>query len=264
MAEPPQEVTERKWLKLIHEFENLHATEGASIYRELTRLRTAIFIYKENYRTLKKALRKYHSDQHNIAENTIKRWRPQRILVKDFHNVIMSARTYVEQNNKNHLNDPFHCFMKELRNFIVHREGLRLISRAITEEGKMIRYETIDWKTFKVYLDERIHEFRKKQKIEAPKHAKDFLSKLPDKISFNKLLEEYDRIITAFHTDYFLDKVAANRTSLRKFVKEVAIIHQKAKELKMPPDHPITEAQLRHLRFVIRKNDKSGTEPTQK
>ena len=248
MKEPSEEIFNKERVRLINELDNLKATEGALIYRELTRLRTAIFIYKENYRILKKSLQKYHSDPQNIGINSVKRWRLQRILVKDFHNVIMSARAYVEQNNKNYLSDPFHCFMKELRNFIVHKEGLRLISKATTEEGNRIRYESVDLKNFAVYLDEQI---QKHKDWNGLKYAKEYFSKLPNKVSFNKLLEEYDIKITSYHVDFFLSKVKANSTPLEELVKKVTALHQRAKELDMTTDYPITEAQLRHLRYLI-------------
>lgn len=244
---------DEEFLRLFRIVDKLMITEGAVIYKDLMHLRTAIFIYKENYRILKKTLKSYHSDIRNLNSNSVKRWRQQRVLIKDFHNVLTSVRTYIEQHDyqESYLKDPFHCFMKELRNFIIHKQTLRLVSKATAEKRKFIRYESMDWKAFENYLDEQINEHKKRNGL---KYAKDYLLSLSGKVSLDKVLEDYDRKVSLFHKGFLLDKVRANSGQLEEFAKEVTNIHQKEREIGMTTDYPITKPQLRHLLFLIIKS----------
>jgi len=238
-------------IKLFEAISSSADSEGAAQYRELLNLRVAFFVFKDNGRSLNKTLIKYYSDTRNQRVNSVRRWRHQRILVKDFYNVLLSARTYVEQNDQNHLNDPFHCFMKELRNFIVHRQVLPLVSKAKAENGQWNLYESIKEQVFQEYLSKQIQKDPNRKGIQ---NAQKFLQKLEGNIRLKELFVEYNKKITSLHARCIFDKVKVNMKLLKNFAEEVTVVHNRARELGMTTDHPITESQLRHLNYLMCKS----------
>ncbi|MBL4755928.1 MAG: hypothetical protein JKY52_20340 [Flavobacteriales bacterium] len=141
--------------------------------------------------------------------------------------------------------------MKELRNFIVHRQVLPLVSKAKAENGQWNLYESIKEQVFQEYLSKQIQKDPNRKGIQ---NAQKFLQKLEGNIRLKELFVEYNKKITSLHARCIFDKVKVNMKLLKNFAEEVTVVHNRARELGMTTDHPITESQLRHLNYLMCKS----------
>jgi len=91
-------------MEFIRLYEKSTACAGFAVFKNISALRISYSIYYENYRTIKRSFKTYYSDENLINQNSVKRWRKQRIIIKDFHNLVTSAQSYVEyiKTGKNH------------------------------------------------------------------------------------------------------------------------------------------------------------------
>jgi len=245
-------------------------SSGFDALREIRTFRTSFSIYSGNYRVLAKTLKRYYANTKIHSENSVKRWRKQRIVVKDIHNLISSAHSYVEhisekkssKSSKNKIpaefeNHPLYHFIRALRNFLIHNEALQLISRkeySHTENGEVsiLQYESMNKESFKSYLETST----KNSHNTYDKLAIQYLQQLPDKINLNTIMEEFHDLICSFHKGFILTYVSENKDDLHNLYSEIMELHKDAESNGLTQGHPITKAQLRHLHLLLKKSDK--------
>jgi len=247
-------ISSEQYKRIIYWFNKgneLSISEGAKSYNDLSALRTAFFIYKENYRVLRKAIQNYYKQPEILKEDSVRRWRRQRILIKDFQNSLTSAWSFVERykNPKYYLKDTFHCFFKELRNFTVHKQILPLLSVSLHKEDfTEIRYETFKRENFQKYLENSLKEHPNRIGYEK---ALSYLLSLQKDKSLNEILADYDSKISKYYIDEVRNIVNTNYENLMKFSTETGEVH------KHFPNHPITASKLRHLNYLLLKASKN-------
>src|SRR5690606_6725292 len=120
----------------------------------LLELRGSRLILVVNYYEWKKACKSYHDADRETRFDDTWRWRRQRAIIRAFHNLIVSFRSYVEhikelvereninQASKEYLQNELSlfekshitCFVVLLRNMMVHRQVYPLISKSIGRE----------------------------------------------------------------------------------------------------------------------------------
>lgn len=244
---------------------------GFSVFKNISSIRISFSIYYENYRTLKKSFETYYSDENLITQNSVKRWRKQRIIIKDFHNLVASAQSYVDyiktsknqvllseiiqhQLDKQIFKSPQYQFIRALRNFLIHHQILPLISikslmRGENGVNKSLRFESIDRQIFEDYLNERIKDPKKTQ----DRAAKAFLDSKIDKVNLNEIVEESMNLFRSFHHWLVIQIVNENYNSLHDFSKNVSENHKFALKFKLNKSIPITFSQEKYLNYLLRK-----------
>lgn len=258
--------------KLVIEFltkiKNIRASAGFTIIRKIWTFRTSFSIYAENYRVLTKTLNKYYENTNIHRENSVNRWRIQRTIIKDIHNLISSAKSYIEHISKMNSSqsfqqkiskefekNPLYHFIRSLRNFLMHEEPLPLISeiefsRLETGQVETSQFESMDKKSFKNFLKRRTNNGQNSQDA----MAMNYLEHLPDKFNLNTILQEHNKLLCSFHEWSILTYVKENNTILNSLSTEIEKIHQDAFKNNLTQDHPMTKGQLRHLNFLLFKS----------
>ena len=115
--------------KIYYDLQDYRNSESFQIFRGLARPRIIFNIYLGNYLDLKKELERYYSHENSIFDKTVKSRFGIKKLIRYYQNVLTSARIYVDTYVEDDLSDSFHCFMKELRNYSIHKEVFPLSLR---------------------------------------------------------------------------------------------------------------------------------------
>jgi hypothetical protein len=264
-------------LRIKEEFINLFKQakdcKGFNVYKYLSIIRIAVSVYYENYQSFKKSTQEFYFHENLINENSIKRWRRQKLIIKDVHNLISSAQSYfdylngiesqsfipelkIRQINEELNTKPICQFVRSLRNFIIHNQILPLISvkaypNKLDVNNDFVRYESIDKRLFDNYLSDRILNPKNiKDKI-----AKDYLDNMPPKINLNIILEEFTTYIKGFHQSIVIQIVTGNKDSLVDFLNKVHETHRHAEKYNLNKSIPVTQSQERHLKYLIYKTE---------
>jgi hypothetical protein len=262
-------------LNFLKRIENCRNSRGFYHLIEIRKIRTSFFIYSENHLDLKRTLKQYYSNPNILTENSIIRWRAQRVIIKDVHNVISSSISFIDRIYKNKKDfpktvenelilkikqEPLYNLIRALRNYLIHIEPISLVSKkhhTIHTSGniEIFQYESMNKDSFINYLKDRA----KNDKNEWDKKALEYLKNLPDKINLNKLIQDFDILISSFHKWLIMIYTNENRAYLQDLKKEVTAIHYEASSKGFNKDLPITKAQLRHLNLLLTKSAKFYT-----
>lgn len=250
--------------------EEIRKSSGFDILQKIRIFRTSFSVYSENYRVLTKTLKQYYSNERILLENSVTRWRKQRIVVKDIHNVISSAKSYVDHISKMDSSEtvrqkikaefernPLYHFIRALRNFLLHKEPLSLVSRIEhsrlkTGQIKSLQYESMNKASFTNYLTQRTSNGQNTHDTMAIQ----YLQQLPDKINLNTVMREFNDLLCSFHNWFILIYVTENNADLQNLCSEIKELHQDAATNGLTQDYPITKGQLRHLNILLKKSDK--------
>jgi hypothetical protein len=251
------------------EAQRIRESSGFKTLRILNSIRTSFTIYSENYRTLSKTLNDFYSSSNIISDNSVKRWRRQRIIVKDIHNLVSAAFSYVDHTKKKdcfkivktRIDEDFeqnqlYNFIRALRNFLIHQEPLYLISRQENyriETGDILskQYESMKNDSFEGYLSNSF--INSKGKNTKDKMALDYLRSLPGYINLNTIFADYNSHITTFHHWFLLSLVYEQKDELITFLNNIDGLHKYALDSKLNPEYPITKEQVRHLKLLLSK-----------
>lgn len=238
-------------VELYREFDNLiRGTEGYKKFRELLEFRTSFFVYRRNYIDFNNSIKEYYSTLDTLHNNSIKRWYRQRNIIKHIHNVLYSARTLVEKYWKGEvLDDSFHCFMKELRNYITHKNSFPLTSKRILSNGEIRRFETIRLDGFKEYLEYEICEHPKWNGLRL---AEAFLIKVESDINLNELLFKYNDKLNEMHKKHVSHHFFINKQVYLILVKQLEDYICSLGENGYTPGLPLTKAQIRYLKMNLK------------
>lgn len=236
----------------------------------LLELRGSRLILIVNYYEWKKACKSYHDADRETRFDDAWRWRRQRAIIRKFHNLIVSFRSYFEhikelvereninEESKGYLRNELSlfekshitCFVVLLRNMMVHRQVYPLISKGIGREdpksGERYFHE------FQSINSEEIEEY-----INSPGHrpskerAKPFLKQQPKDLDIESILYQYFLSVNELHQKVMYACISALKNELFAFYVDVA---DHLKDFK--GNIPINRLQLRYLHFLLRSQER--------
>ncbi|WP_157483757.1 hypothetical protein [Maribacter hydrothermalis] len=231
-----------------HKSEELKKTNGYECFKSIQVFRNSFFIYKHNYICWKKSLKNYYLDENNAITNSMKRHFRQRVLISKLHNVLSSSTTFNEMYNEKQLENSFHCFIKELRNFTIHNSYFPLSSHLVMTHCEDKKFESFSTGGFKVYLQKRIKEH---PKWEGLKKAMEYLMSILDSINLYELLEKYDKEMNSFYNSYIINYLTQNKNGLLELIKETEDVHYSLLKIKKLPNYPLSSPELRYLKLIV-------------
>ncbi|GAA4289507.1 hypothetical protein [Aestuariibaculum suncheonense] len=247
----------KKISKVLSETQHFRKSSiGLKALKEIFKRQTSFFIYRENYRLLKKTLKINYKDLETITSNNQKRVHFQKKIIKDIYNTITSARSFIEyfDEDKSFLENDFDCFMKELRNFIVHQNYIPLISKLKHTQSEQNRFESFNTIPFNDYLDNQINKFPKRHGL---KKAKLFIKEIGNEPSLNNILRSYNQKLHIYYKKIVMEIVLDNYDILKSLIQEVEVLNIRLKDCNLNVDthSPITEAHLRYLKLLIQNKE---------
>lgn len=228
--------------------EEIKKSNGYLCFKTIQTFRNSFFIYKHNYISWKKALIEYYSDEHNSTSNSVKRYFRQRVLITKIHNVLSSSTTFNEIYNKGQLEDSFHCFIKELRNFTMHKQYFPLRSHMEYTVYEDRKFESFQTDKFQTYLQNQIIEH---PKWEGLKRALEFLINVLGSIDLEDLLKKYDKKMDDFYNNFIKDYIGQNMNLFLELIKETEEVHFNLLKINKLPKYPLSSAELRYLKLII-------------
>ncbi|MCR8667402.1 hypothetical protein NO995_06905 [Aestuariibaculum sp. M13] len=247
----------RQILTILRETEDFRESSNElKIVQGIFNIQISFFIYRENYRLLKRNLKSNYNDIETITSNNQKRAHFQKKIIKDLHNTITSARSFLEyfDKEKSFLENDFHCFMKELRNYLVHQDHIPLISKLKYNQLEQKRFESFNTFFFNEYLDKQIEEYPKRNGL---KKAKLFIHKIGNEPSLNEILTSYDEKLNEFYKKLIMNIISAYYTALKNLVQEINSLNIKLKNCNLNIDthSPLTEAKLKYLKLLLKNKE---------
>lgn len=234
---------------LAHRFNiETRETDGFLKFKELKEFKISFFLYRKNYIELNKCIREYYSSPDNLHTNSMKRWYRQQNLIRNFHNVLFSARVLVEKHWMDDvLKDSFHCFMKELRNFITHQNYLPLTSRIKLNTEIELQFETIQIAEFNDYLKTQIAKYPKRCGL---KLAQEYLKNIEGELNLNELLADYNQKLNRRYRAHIKNHLLQNSESFNNLITR---FDEFTLDNSFTPTAPLTKPQIRYLRWNLRK-----------
>lgn len=231
---------------LMHEIQDARQLECFKQFKKLNSPRIIFSIYQINHIDLKKELNRYY----NIAlDDTIIRRTGQRRLVKSFHNVLASLRVYTDKYVDDYLEDDFHCFMKELRNYSIHHDFFPLSSRLKFDRHEDVRYESIQIPKIEKYLVESIE--LSKNKKQGLKRALAFLYSQKSEIILNELFEEYFIKLKKHYKQYISHQVCSNSHYFKDLQKLNNSLIIKSNNTGVRSPNLLSSVESRYLSYLI-------------
>lgn len=257
----------------MHEYDRLKMTSGYIQYKALRTFSSSFQIYIQNRVSYKRSIDKYYSRKLLSKRNASKRWRVQREIIRNIHNLIFSIIAYKEYVYKNIQetddkskidkcfvdNDQFHV-IRVLRNHIAHSEVLPLISRMKFNKDRFGQLETFQYESmFKRNLIDYLEEIvNKNPKREYDKRALNWLKNEAENINLSYIFDSFHSTVASFHAEFILGFTKANLTILDTLSKEVQLLHTMASELNIDQSMLLSHTQLRHLNLLLYKAKKTN------
>lgn len=250
---------EKEFLKLLA----LRKSNNFNTIEVIRNIRAAYSIFYINYLAYSKVCNLFYKMEiSNMISNDCARWRKQRLIVCNVHNLLASGISFIDcvekfwisdilKNKKQRLfynDDGFYHFIREFRNFLIHRQPLPLISKyKCIENGKKVnkKYQAINIKEIHCYLNT-------KRDSEYLNFAKYYLSQQGKEINLDKILEKFYNLTKEFYNWLLLRYIYDNRKSLRELISQIEnITGNNNQDISLP----IPESQKRHLKWLLKKAD---------
>lgn len=229
--------------------EDIRSSKGYQNFRELLEFRISFFVYRKNYIDFKTSIKEYYSTLDNVHNNTIKRGFRQRNLIRHIHNVLFSSRSLVNNYWKSEvLDDTFHCFMKELRNYITHRNSFPLTSRLRLTHKESHRFESMKIDGFVEYLK---NEIREHPKWKGASLAEAFIKNEGYDLNLNDLLISYNDKLHERFKQHVRHHFSINEQSYKSVLKEVEEYNRGVDESGRYLRGPFTRAQIRYIKLNL-------------
>ncbi len=224
-------------------------------------------IFLENNRSVKLNFKKLNSVNLFIIKNT-DRWRKQKKLVKDIHNVISSGFSYQDHliarkyNDKSHDQDPY-AFFRYLRNFIIHENAFSLVTKL---ENRSI-FQAMNKGPFIAYLQSKLNtnienntkrDQKERKKLEG---VLKYTINLPEVFNFEEIYNSYQENIIGLHYRYIKKVVKANLSSLKNLHLRAEAHEMRCSNYHQNSNISISDIssllnsyQIRYLRILIKKS----------
>lgn len=239
-----------KFLSAKAQSDKIRESKGYICFKSILSFKVPYFVYRRNYISWRKVLVEYYSDDSNSTSNSIKRYYRQKRIITAIHNFLASATFFIKKYDSNQLSDPFHCFIKELRNYVTHTEYFPLTSKEIANTEKEEKFESFQREKFEVYLADRI---KKYPNWDGLKLADKFIDDLDKTINLNNLLEEYNQKMIDFNKKYLLEFINKNRRELSKLTTTTEKVHSSLRDIGIMESFPISKSRLRYLKCMLKK-----------
>ena len=237
--------------KIFFDLKEYRESESANCFYSLNKPRTIFKLYLLNYLDLKKELKLFYVDENFLFSNNSLRRAKQNSLLKCFQNVLSSARVYVSIYVENDYEDDFHCFMKELRNYSIHKGVFPLSSRIRVTEAGVLRYESFQIDKIKNDLLSEID--KSKSKKAGLKKALGFIQANEPEIILNDLFENYYCKLKDHYHETMIRKIKENRDELLNLQNLNTSIRKRMLENKIMKSYLLTPSQQRYLSLVLSK-----------
>ncbi|MFC4096506.1 hypothetical protein [Euzebyella saccharophila] len=237
--------------KIFFDLEEYRKSESANCFYALNKPRTVFKLYLLNYIDLKKELKSYYVDDDFLFSDNSLRRAKQKNLLKCFQNVLSSARIYVSMFVENDYEDDFHCFMKELRNYSIHKSVFPLSSRIRVTQTEVKRYESFQIDKIKNDLLNEID--NSKSKKAGLKKALSFIQSHEPEIILNELFENYYYKLKKHYYEIMIQKIKENRNELLKLQNLDISITRRMLENNVKNSYLLTPSKRRYLSFILNK-----------
>lgn len=235
-------------MEVLNEIECTKSLEVYKTFKRLGNPRTTFHIYLNNYLDLKREINIYYSETFEL-ENGLVRRTSQKSLIRRYHNFLSSARVFTAQFVQEDFNDGFHCFIKELRNYSIHKNFFPLSSRFDMNQNGTSRYESIQINKIEEYLKEQIKNSKSRKK--GLINALVFLNSLKPVLNLNDLLEDYfQKMINEYHLIMHRE-IKENRNELCTLVEVIDKVNHKMKICGLKSPQVLSPSEIRYLRLIL-------------
>lgn len=216
---------ERKLLRKITTQRRLEDLPGKEYFKEnLLVLKAAHSIYFKNYFDWKKVCDEFRNVDNTLRFNDPWRWRKQKAIIRSFHNLIVSfqsyhdhikgfikkpdtsSRLYEIKNKHDRLcKEEISCFVRVLRNMMVHRQVYPLVSKGVSLESSnkidsgFYRYQSIRRVDLENYISSSPP--RRKNQDTERRVIEEFLQKQPADIDIEWVVDQQFNSLNNFHKE---------------------------------------------------------------
>jgi len=229
---------------------NFRNNDGYKCYKDLKDFKSSFSVFNLNYYELRKNSQR--QEYLNLLDfPSIKRWRFQKILIKNIFNTITSSLAYLEHVKqkvkgntrlRNLIKDDIEicCFFRSLRNYLVHKNTFTLISIQSTKgtsTGSV--YHSFDTEMFAEYLKSRETNF--------DDIALNFLVNLPKRVNFFELLEGLKVWVNSVHKTLIIEFVKIHYQCLHTLINRVDRTFEQHNFF-----YPINNVQVRYINILLK------------
>lgn len=226
-------------------YKQLETSNSMLIFKNFLKARSSFLVFLDNGIVVKQTV-KFLNTKSIDDLDTNYRWRIQRRLVKDLHNVISSGQSFLDHLKHSHnYTEVVHekvyaVFFRELRNFLIHTSTFSLVTR---REYKIYNqsniYQAMDKTEFNSFVNKKAMEIWDKSIKDTSKMTSrdktlgrelmDLLHFLDDRetyLNFEPLLELYINSLTTYYkiwTSNFL-KERVKLHHLKNFVNDAEAV----------------------------------------
>lgn len=245
-------------------------SESMALWKTFQQGRSSYLIFLDNSKTIRDSIRELNSIP--LRELDInKRWRLQRWVVKDIHNVISSGQNFLDHLKHSHnfseavYDKTYTIFFRELRNYLVHNDTFKLVTRneyKSDEEPKF--YQAMDKSAFTAFVNKKGNQIYDRIQLDSSKVSKrehelcsellsllNFLDEKEKLFDFEPILRHYIISLNTYYSNWVLSilKKKVKLSILKKFTEDMKIVHNHFY-------NSFSESRLRYLRLAIYKKEK--------
>ena len=237
-------------MEVLSEIQNTKSLRIYNIFKSLTNPRTVFHIFLNNYIELKKEIKIYYSESFELENGLIRRT-SQKKLIRLYHNYLSSARVFTEQYVQENIKDDFHCFIKELRNYSIHKGFFPLSSRFEINQKTDLRYESLQVYKIEDYLNIEIEKSKKRK--QGLINALNYLNSQKPTLNLNIILEKYFyKMLEEYH--YVMNgKISEYKEDLISLYFLIEKLDDKMKICGLNSPRVLSNSETRYLKLILNK-----------
>ncbi|WP_396633548.1 hypothetical protein [Maribacter sp. R86514] len=241
---------DKQLIEVLSEIQNTKSLRVYNIFKSLTNPRTVFYIFLNNYIELKKEIQIYYSETFEL-ENGLLRRTSQKKLIRLYHNYLSSARVFTEQYVQEDIKDDFHCFIKELRNYSIHKGFFPLSSRFEINQKTESRYESLQVNKIEDYLKIEIENSKKRK--QGLINALNYLNSQKPTLNLNIILEKYFyKMLEEYH--YVMNgKISEYKEDLISLYFLIKKLDDKMKIHGLSSPRVLSDSETRYLKLILNK-----------
>ncbi|WP_157280375.1 hypothetical protein [Pedobacter borealis] len=245
----------------------LEESDAMVTWKKFQQGRSSYLIFLDNSKTVRQSIRKLNSIPMGHLDND-QRWRLQRTIVKDLHNIISSGQNFLDHLKHSHnFNESVHdkeysIFFRELRNYLVHNDAFSLVTRNEYGNGHAPKfYQAMDKTGFKSFVNNKATKIYDKVQTEPTKVSKregellselftllNFLDEKETLFDFEPILEKYILSLNAYYSKWVLSvlKKKVKLSEITKFTEDMETVHKH-----FPNSY--SKSRVRYLKLAVAK-----------
>jgi len=242
-------------MEVLSEIKDTKSLRIYNIFKSLTNPRTVFHIFLNNYIELKKEIQIYYSETFELENGLIRRT-SQKKIIRLYHNYLSSARVFTEQYVQDDIKDDFHCFIKELRNYSIHKGFFPLSSRYEIKEKTDSRYESLQVNKIENYLNIAIEKSKKRK--QGLINALNFLNSQKPTLNLNIMLENYFYKMLSEYHKVMKRKINENKEDLISLYLLIEKLDDKMKVYGLNSPRVLSYSETRYLKLILNKYELSN------